>query len=226
MNDQNLGSTAQPAKNAAVETTSELPVISNANPTACCGGIRTAMWSMGGIMVVMALALAYFAGFYAANSPSAEASQLAKFASAYPEINASSAVTSEKFSMATGQISDDAEGLVVLDHNSGLLQVKVVYPRSGQYLAAFTTQVGEALGTGGKATQYLLLTGQAGFPRSSNKPIGASVIYVMDASTGNYVCYGVPFQQQLVARNAPQTGILRVIASGSANPLIDRDALR
>ena len=52
--------------------------------------------------------------------------------------------------MATGEVSDDAEGLFVLDHNSGLLQCSVVYPRSGQFMARFQVNVAEALGSRGQ----------------------------------------------------------------------------
>ncbi len=43
-----------------------------------------------------------------------------------------SAVVSEKFSIATGPVADDSEGFFMLDHNSGLLQCQVIYPRLGQ----------------------------------------------------------------------------------------------
>ena len=128
--------------------------------------------------------------------------------------------------MATGTVSDESEGLFVLDHNSGLLQCSVIYPRSGQFLGRFTTNVAETLGTGAKGGQYIMVTGQANFPRASNRPAAPTVLYVMDSASGNYACYGVPFDQTAVPRNQPQQGLLVLIGVGSANPLVDRDDLR
>ena len=86
--------------------------------------------------------------------------------------------------------------------------------------------VAEALGTGAKGGQYLMLTGRVQFPRASNRPAASTVVYVMDSATGNYACYGIPFDHTAVARNQPQQGLMVLIATGSANPVIDRDDLR
>ncbi len=145
---------------------------------------------------------------------------------ALPLINASAAVSSDRYSLATGDVSDEAEGLFVLDHNSGLLQCSVIYPRRGQFLAKFSINVAEALGTGAKGGQYMMVTGRAQFPRASNRPAASTLVYVMDSATGNYACYGIPFDHTMVPRNLPQQGVLVLIATGSANPVIDRDNLR
>ena len=166
-------------------------------------------------------AAAYFTGRQHASSSAAEA-----WSETLPLINATAAVSSEKYSMATGDISDDAEGLFVLDNNSGLLQCSVIYPRSGQFLARFQVNVADAIGAGAKGGQYLMLTGRAQFPRVSNRPAASTVVYVMDSATGNYACYGIPFDHTAVARNQAQQGLLVLIATGSANPVIDRDNLR
>lgn len=78
-------------------------------------------------------------------------------------IDATATATGEDFSMATGQVSQDAEGIFVLDHNSGLLQCNVLYPRTGQFGAAFVANVKDALGVGGKNSKYLMVTGAAQF---------------------------------------------------------------
>jgi hypothetical protein len=184
---------------------------------------------------------AYFAGQLHADSNNAEFSEadfnaavssdmpsleLGDWSEALPLIHASAAVGSEKYSIATGDVSDDSEGLFVLDHNSGLLQCSVIYPRIGQFRARFSINVAEALGTGAKGGAYLMLTGRVQFPRASNRPAASTVVYVMDSATGNYACYGIPFDHTAVARNQPQQGLMVLIATGSANPVIDRDDLR
>lgn len=143
-----------------------------------------------------------------------------------PVLEASSAVTSEKYSLATGSISDDADGLFVLDHNSGLLQCSVIYPRLGRFMAQFSTNVGEVLGSGGKGGKYMMVSGRADFPRSSSQPAASTVIYVMDTATGNYACFGVPFDRVSKNANRQQQNALVLITTGTANPVIDRDDLR
>ena len=101
-----------------------------------------------------------------------------------------------------------------------------MYPRVNRFAATFTVNISDALGTDGKGGSYIMATGQADFPRSSNNPVGRSVIYVLDTATGNYACYGVPFNAQAMNANRPQQGLLVLIGQGTANPVIDRDNLR
>jgi hypothetical protein len=145
----------------------------------------------------------------------------------WPLTNASAAANlSEKYSIATGSVSDDAEGFFVLDHNSGLLQCNVIYPRTARFMAQFSTNIGEALGTAGKGGNYLIVTGQANFPRASNRPAAPTIVYVLDTATGNFACYGVPFDQGATASNRPQQRELVLLETGSASAIPDRDKLR
>lgn len=189
----------------------------------CCSLQRWMVPLLSLVAIVAIVAAAYFAG--RSQAAQAQANPFAAFGD-LPLINADSAVTSEKYSIATGTVSDEAEGLLVLDHNSGVLQCKVLYPRSGQFLATFTTNVAADLGAGGKGGKYMMVTGGAQFLRSSSRPAGSTVIYVMDTASGNYVCYGIPFDQTAVPRNRPQQGAMVLLYSGTANPVIDRDNLR
>lgn len=142
-----------------------------------------------------------------------------------PIAHAQTAVSGDKFSMATAPVSEQADGLVVLDHNSGLLQVNVIYPRLADFRASFSVNVGETMGQG-KGGGYMLVTGRAEFQTSSSRPAASTVIYVMDTATGNYGCYGIPFNRAQMNAGQTQTGSLVLIATGSANPIIDRDDLR
>lgn len=142
-----------------------------------------------------------------------------------PTMDATAAVTSEKFSMATGFVSDRAEGLFVLDHNSGLLQCSVMYPRVGQFLGLFTINVKDTLGTA-KGGEYMMATGMVDVPQSNNNPVATSVIYVLETNTGKFACYYIPFNQTLMNARKPQQGSLGLLGVGSADPVVDRDALR
>ena len=141
-------------------------------------------------------------------------------------VDATSAVSSEKYSMATGLVGDEAEGLFVLDHNSGLLQCTVMYPRMGQFMGLFTVNVGEALGTAGKGGSFIMVTGNADFPRASNRPVATTLVYVLNTATGNFIAYAIPFDRTLVNSGRPQQGTLIPMGTGQANPVVDRDALR
>lgn len=197
----------------------------------CCG--FTAFLSPRHLMIGLCVAMttsaigtaAYFAGV--ASEARQQGRAEVKFDwSDLPIANATAAVTSKEYSMATGPMSEGTEALFVLDHNSGLLQCSVIYPRLGRFMATFTANVADALGAGAKGGQYIMTTGTADFPRSSSNPAGFSVIYVLDTATGNYACYGVPFDRVSMNANRPQQGLMVLISQGSANPVIDRDELR
>ncbi|MEM6469919.1 MAG: hypothetical protein AAF802_10230 [Planctomycetota bacterium] len=184
---------------------------------------RAAIWLLGSVAALGVFAAAYFAG--QASSLREQASITPAGGFTLPPIDATAAVTSEKFSMATGFVSDRSEGLFVLDHNSGLLQCSVMYPRLGKFLGLFTINVHDALGSD-KNAQYMMATGLADMPNSNSNPVGSSVVYVLNTSTGVYACYGIPFNRTMMNSNRIQQGSLVLLATGSADPVIDRDAIR
>jgi hypothetical protein len=141
-------------------------------------------------------------------------------------IDATASAIGEDFSMATGQVSADAEGVFVLDHNSGLLQCNVLYPRTGQFGAAFVANVKDALGGGGKNSKYLMVTGAAQFGGNASRGAANCVVYVLDQSSGAYACLGIPFSESLVNGRTPQMGPMTIISIGQAKVALDRDAMR
>lgn len=141
-------------------------------------------------------------------------------------IDATASAIGDEFSMATGQVSQDAEGVFVLDHASGLVQCNVLYPRTGQFGAAFQANVKDALGGGGKNSKFLMVTGSAQFPGGASRGSANCVLYVLDQSTGGYACFGIPFNESAVNARTPQMGIMVLLAVGQARVALDRDALR
>ena len=193
---------------------------SEAVSASCCRGFSRFVVAVLTLTMIGSLCVAaYFAG-------RSQAVPAAGGIPGLPVIHANSAVTSENYSVATGTVSEEADGLFVLDHNSGLLQCSVIYPRLGRFMGQFTVNVSDAIGAGGKDGSYMLVTGRADFPRASNNPVGSTIVYVLNTSTGNYASYYVPFARQAVTAGQAQQGILRLIATGTANPIIDRNALR
>lgn len=187
---------------------------------ACCTGWRTFCTGIVGALVATACVGAFVAGRYSADNGSTDVNL------GLPLIDATAAVSSDAYSIATGPVSDRAEGLFVLDHNSGLLQCQVLYPRVGKFAASFQVNVSQALGNAGKGGKYLMVTGNAQFQGAGNQAPAPSVVYILDTASGNYACYAIPFNR--VAQNArqPQAGTMQLIAQGVANMVPDRDALR
>ncbi|SMP38418.1 hypothetical protein SAMN06265222_101129 [Neorhodopirellula lusitana] len=226
-------------QNESESNISTLPVVRPADSrNVCCGGFGfmgrilnrgrdAAMFASLAVAAVGIGSAAYFAGVANQATQQIAAQQTNSLDwSNLPIANATAAVTSEKYSMATGGLSESGEALFVLDHNSGLLQCTVIYPRLGRFMATFTVNVADALGLDAKGGQYIMTTGSADFPRNSNRPVGQSVVYVLDTATGNYACYGVPFDRVALNANRPQQGMMVLISQGTANPVVDRDELR
>ena len=213
---------------SAVETDSSLPITEHLNQDslphggACCtmSGcvVRRMIWGATAVIVILAtLAIGYLLG-------SAKKVSQSTHWQIPATIDASTAVSSEKYSMATGPVGDDAEGLFVLDHNSGLLQCSVMYPRIGQFLGLFTVNVSDTIGAGAKGGSFIMVTGLADFPRASNREIGANMlVYVLNTATGNYAAYAVPFDRTASTAGRPQQGVMIPMGTGQANPAPVRD---
>lgn len=205
-------------------TPSVIPTVSS-----CCdwsvlrGRLSWVLWL--GVTVPSVAAALFFAGMSWNSTSLPPQNDLARWEN-LPIADAVGAVRDDDYSIATGLIADLTEGLFVLDHNSGLLQCSIMYPRISRFMAQFTVNVADALGGAVKGGKYLMVTGTADFPRSNQMPAASSVVYVMDTATGNFACYGIPFNRAEMNANRVQQGPLVLIATGSANPVIDRDDLR
>ncbi|WP_153557123.1 hypothetical protein [Roseimaritima sediminicola] len=142
-------------------------------------------------------------------------------------LDATASATGDSFSVATGSVGKSSEGFFMLDHDTGLLQCHVLYPRMGRFGASFAANVKEVLPGGGKGGGYLMVTGFADFPGASNQPISSgAVVYVLDSSTGAYACYAVPFDRVAETAGRPQQNALVLIGKGEARQVIERDTLR
>ena len=210
------------------QSDSQMPVIDSTDTprietaSACCSLQSMAMPILSTITIVAVCTAVFYAG---------RASQLESLNDnafrGLPLVNASATANmAEKYSIATGQVSDEAEGFFVLDHNSGLLQCNVIYPRTGRFMAQFSVNVGDALGTSGKGGNYLIVTGSAQFPRASNRPAAPTIVYVMDTTSGTYACYGIPYDRGATTAGRPQQRDMVLINTGSASAVPDRDELR
>ena len=118
--------------------------------------------------------------------------------------------------VATGPVDEDVEGFFVLDFLTGDLQCQVINSRVGKFGALFRANVRADLGVGqSKKPKFLMVTGLASFNRGAGaiRP-GLSAIYVIDANTGKFAAYGVPWSRQLANTVRPQAGALRLLDVG------------
>ena len=131
-----------------------------------------------------------------------------------PLLHAATAATSSTMAVATGQISDTAEGIFFLDFITGDLQCLVYYPRIGVFGARYYTNVLQQLPGGGRNSQFLLVTGTAISVGSSGGPRpGDSLVYVTDAASGMFAAYAVPWDRTAESGGRLQSGPL-VFAGG------------
>lgn len=131
-------------------------------------------------------------------------------------LHAESAVVSESFGVATGRIDADVEGLYTLDFLTGELQCAVMSHRSARFAGVFRTNVVKDIGIGQNA-KYVIVTGQLSLPRGANLVRAAdSVVYVLDANTGNFAAYAVPWRREFANAGRNQAGELILLDVGKA----------
>jgi hypothetical protein len=153
--------------------------------------------------------LAYWFGSQAANGSKLIA------APQFLPLAAATADSTDTLAMATGMVSEDAEGVFFLDFNTGDLQCMVFYPRNGAFGAHYFANVRAHLGAGGRNSKYLMGTGSivqrahTGGPR----PAGC-LVYVADVTAGVFAAYAIPWDRTLEASGRGQGGPLIYVGGG------------
>jgi len=136
-------------------------------------------------------------------------------------LQAAAGDSSDQFAIATGKISDTAEGVFMLDGLTGDLQCLVPYTRTATFGGRFTTNVFKDLKINAtKPPRFIMVTGEANF--SGGRRVGNCIVYIVDASTGNYAAYGVPWDRQMETQGRAQQGLLQGLTSGSARNITVR----
>lgn len=130
-----------------------------------------------------------------------------------PAVLAATSSASDTMAVATGPVTEDAEGVFFLDFLTGDLQCLVYYPRTGTFGARFVANITPQFGGGGKNSQYIMVTGAAvtNVTAGGARP-GASLVYVTDASKGIFAAYAIPWDRTAESAGRPQSG--RLIYAG------------
>ena len=165
----------------------------------------------------LCLTAAVGAGFWLGTSRISSTSQneIALHNLTLPKLQAATAATSSTMAVATGQISDLAEGIFFLDFITGDLQCLVYYPRTGVFGARYYSNVLQHLPGGGRNSQFLLVTGGAVTVSTTGGPRpGNSLVYVTDATSGMFAAYAVPWDRTAEAGGRLQSGPLVFVGGG------------
>lgn len=131
-------------------------------------------------------------------------------------LNAGAGTSNDAFAVCTGML-DDSEGLFMLDFLTGELTCLAINPRTGQFGARMSVNVVAALGADAeRKPRYLMTTGVANVRggRGGNIRPASSVVYVVDANTGAFAAYSVPWNPNAWAQGAPLTAPLVLIDGG------------
>ncbi len=127
----------------------------------------------------------------------------------------STAASGQNMAVATGAVSEEAEGVFFLDYLTGDLQCLVYYPRSGAFGARYYTNVQQQMPSSGKGAQYLMVTGSAVSTRtSSNVKPGNCLVYVTDVNSGTFAAYTVPWSKTAESSSQAQLGALVFVGGG------------
>jgi hypothetical protein len=116
--------------------------------------------------------------------------------------------------VATGRVSEEADGIFFLDYITGHLQCWVYYPRIQKFGAKFETNITREL-PATKNAEYLLVTGEAmpGATASNARP-GGCLVYVVDVKSGLCAAYAVPWTRAAETSGQTQNGPLLFVDGG------------
>lgn len=134
-----------------------------------------------------------------------------------PPVHAASADSVDGLCMATGAVSDDAEGIFFLNAATGMLTGSIFNPQAGVFNSEFRRHVAGDLKTEAiQNPRYLLLTGSIRIPQRSAQSIAGCIIYVVEAVSGNYAAYAIPWRKDLFASGRGQVGEFALLQTGAA----------
>ncbi len=129
-------------------------------------------------------------------------------------LHATASHGSTNVAVATGQVSEDAEGIFILDYLTGNLQCWVFYPRMQRFGGKFETNITAQL-PGTKNAEYLLVTGASNVTQSTGnaRPAGC-IAYVVDTKSGMFAAYSLPWNRQAEMAGEPQKGMIAFLDGG------------
>jgi hypothetical protein len=133
-----------------------------------------------------------------------------------PPVHAISANSDEAFAVCTAPIDGSNEGFFMLDFQTGDLSGGVLNQATGTFTGAYRCNVLTDLGFepgAAKQPRFLLISGMSNLRRSQAGPLGQSVLYVTDSSTGRTAAYGIPWNAQQAQKGFASELVLLDVAN-------------
>lgn len=165
-----------------------------------------------GVVVAMAALSGVFIGSRWLAEPTADVSSL-------PVAHAVSANADDAFAVCTAPIDGSTEGFFMLDFQTGDLSGGVLSQSTGTFTGAYRCNVLTDLGFepgAAKQPRFLLVSGVSNLRRSPAGPLGQSVLYVTDSSTGRTAAYGIPWSSQQAQKGFASELVLLDVANPRA----------
>lgn len=187
--------------------------------SSCCS-----KWS-GWITVLAVLTAAFAGGHWLGTNrqPASPAARTLDWSQVLPAgFRTDTAASTKNMSVATAQIEEGVEGLYVLDHLTGNLNLYVLNVRSGELGASYRANVLEHLGTQGGAaggeSSLAMVTGSFDFSnlRQGQERYANSICYVVDGNTGRIVGYTFSYNGTEINRGQLQAGELIKVVDWTA----------
>ena len=137
-------------------------------------------------------------------------------------LKASATSGSETFTIATGQIDGEVEGLFCLDHLTGDLSCFVISPRGRGFAGLFKTNIVKDLPPEkNKKPIYVMATGGINVRGNPNAP--NCVVYVADSNTGVWAAYSFAWVKGASSAGITQAQPMVLLTGGKARELSLRD---
>jgi hypothetical protein len=158
---------------------------------------------VSGFLVASLLGAAFWLGTRTVNQ-SSTSRPLASLSEAVLHATATHGGTN--VAVATGPVSEDVDGIYILDYLTGNLQCWVYNPRLGQFGGKFETNVFQQL-PASKNAEFLLVTGASNAVQASgNSRPAASNVYVVDTRSGAFAGYSFMWSRPMEVGGQFQKG--------------------
>ncbi len=132
----------------------------------------------------------------------------------------------ENFVIASGYVGDGIEGIYFLDFLTGDLKATVINERAGGFSSFFDYNISDDFNLAQvRNPKYLMVTGQANDLTTSGVggQMANSVLYVVEASTGQLVAYGLPWSRSMHTAGKIQRGTFIPLARANLRTQFVRD---
>lgn len=120
----------------------------------------------------------------------------------------------DNFAICTGPVDQDIEAVLFMDFLTGDLRGAVMGIQTRQFNALYEHNVLKDFPSGIKNPKFLVVTGVADL-RRGQVPLGQTVVYVGEVTSGQVNAYGMPW-----------TPGRQAITAGSKHPLVLLDTMR